>query len=266
MSLIQHKDDSVRYQQQVENSEAYLVPFIDKSIHIQPGLKVLEVGTGEGGVLKPFIDRGCYVVGVDLNEDRIELANQFLATDVVDNKALFITKNILDEDFVETYNQYFDIIILKDAIEHIPSQETFIPHLFKLVAKGGIVFFGFPPWYMPFGGHQQLCESVLSKVPWFHLLPNPLYFGLLRAFKENDNVQKELKEIKSTAISIERFERIVKQSNLVIDQVQHYLINPIYKYKFGLKPRKQWKLITAIPFFRNFATTTVYYNIKRKGA
>jgi hypothetical protein len=78
---------------------------------------------------------------------------------------------------------------------------------------------------------------------------------------EHDNIINELMEIVDTQITIERFEKIVKQSGLKVMHKQHYLINPIYKYKFGLQPRKQFGLLSAIPFFRNFVTTCVYYTI-----
>ena len=70
---------------------------------------------------------------------------------------------------------------------------------------------------------------------------------------------KELLEIKDTGISIERFERICKKTGFEIVAKDHYLINPIYRYKFNLSPKKQYKLIQNLPFLRNFLTTCVYY-------
>ena len=71
----------------------------------------------------------------------------------------------------------------------------------------------------------------------------------------------DLLEIYDTRITIERFERIIKKSGLKILQQQDYLINPIYKYKFGLKPRKQFPPLTWIPYLRDFVTTCVYYTV-----
>ncbi len=262
MSLKQHKDEQVRYDQQVENSRNYVLPFIEKTKKLVPGTRVLEIGCGEGGVLTPFIEKGCYCVGVDLNQLRIDLANRFLLQAVADEKAAFLYKNVYDKDFLEKYRGYFDIIILKDTIEHIPEQEKFIPYIKQLLRQDGQIFFGFPPWYMPFGGHQQICEGKLaSKLPYYHILPKPLYKGLLKMMGESEGKIGELEEIYDTRISIERFEKIIKDSGLIIFQKQHYLINPIYKYKFGLEPREQWEVISAIPFLRNFLTTCVYYTV-----
>jgi len=68
-----------------------------------------------------------------------------------------------------------------------------------------------------------------------------------------------LLEIKETGISLERFERLAKKHGYSIAQKTHYLINPNYETKFGLKPRKQFALIQNIPYLRNFLTTAGYY-------
>jgi len=262
MTLIQHKDDGVRYQQQVDNAREFLIPFIQQYFPLSPSTRVLDIGCGEGGVLIPFLEMGCPCTGIELYEPRAILARQFLANYVQSGQAEIINQNIYEEAALEKYKDQFDLILLKDVIEHIPDQERFIPYLKKFLRPGGMVYFGFPPWYMPHGGHQQVCKSkFLSFLPWFHLLPKPIYKGILKMFGEYDAVIQELMEIKDTGISIERFEKIVKKSDFKIGGKNFYLINPIYKFKFGLKPRKQLGLISAIPFVRNFFTTCVYYVI-----
>lgn len=262
MSLIQHTNVQVRFDQQTENSEAYVLPFIEKTHVINTATRVLEVGCGEGGVLLPFLKRGCYCLGVDLAEERIEIANRILKEYVEKDQASFIVKNIYDQDFVDQYTNSFDIIILKDVIEHVPEQQKFIPHLSRFLRPGGQIFFGFPPWYMPFGGHQQLCTGKLaSKLPYYHVLPRSLYIRLLRMMGESEGLIKDLVEIWDTSITIGQFEQYVRDAGLKVVNRQHYLINPIYKYKFGLKPRKQAAFVGHIPYLRNFVTTCVYYTV-----
>ena len=262
MALIQHKDEKVRFDQQVDNSRSYVLPFIEQTKPLGSDVKVMEIGCGEGGVLVPFAERGCYCVGVDLACFRIDIAKSILADEVQQGKMDFICQNVYEEDFLERFNGFFDVIILKDAIEHIPGQEKFIPYLKNFLKPGGQIFFGFPPWYMPFGGHQQICEGkITSKLPYYHILPKGIYKAFLKLAGEPDGVIKELMEIKDTQITIERFERILNRSGLKVLNKQHYLINPIYKFKFGLKPRKQFGLITQLPYLRDFLTTCVYYTV-----
>jgi 2-polyprenyl-3-methyl-5-hydroxy-6-metoxy-1,4-benzoquinol methylase len=264
MTLIQHSDEKVRFQQQVDNSSNYVVPFIEKEVTIKAGMNVMDIGCGDGGVLIPFLDKGCNCIGIELDEIKSNFARRFLATYIDNGMVEIINQNIYEEKALEKYAGQFDLILLKDVIEHIPRQDEFIPYLKKFLKPGGYVYFGFPPWYMPHGGHQQVCKNkLLTVLPWFHLLPKSLYKGVLKMSGEYDPVIKELLEIKDTGISIERFERLVKNSGYTIPLKTFYLINPIYQYKFGLKPRKQLGLISAIPFFRNFVTTCAYYLIKK---
>ena len=90
------------------------------------------------------------------------------------------------------------------------------------------------------------------------MLPTFLYKFILSIAKQP---VADLLEIKETGISIEKFEKFALQTNYKILHNIHYLINPIYEYKFNLKPKIQFGFIKAIPWVRNFFTTCVYYLI-----
>lgn len=264
MALEHHKNVRMKYEQQVLNSKEYVLPFIEKTLTIQAGLRILEIGCGEGGVLKPFWDLGCECIGVDLDKPRLDIGNEFLKHEVASGRMLFLYQDITKSDFQSKYEQYFDLIILKDVIEHIHNQETFFPFMKNLLKPKGQIFFGFPPWYMPFGGHQQVAEKKwTSKMPYYHILPTPIYKWILKSAGEQEGTIDGLLEIKETGITIERFERIAASSGFKIVSKQWFLINPIYRFKFGLKPRKQNWLFGAIPFLRNFVTTCAYYTIQK---
>ncbi|MBL7765013.1 MAG: class I SAM-dependent methyltransferase [Chitinophagaceae bacterium] len=264
MALEHHSNHKLRFNQQVDNARDYVLPFIGTTLPIIPGTRVLEIGCGEGGVLKPFYDLGCECVGVDLDQPRIDLAEEFLAAEIASGNMKVMNQNVFDDAFRAAYTGYFDLIILKDVIEHIHGQEVFIPYLKTLLKPQGQVFFGFPPWYMPFGGHQQIAQKKwTSKLPYYHLLPMGIFKWLLKAAGENKHTIDTLVDVKETGISIERFERICIRSGFQIVKKQWFLINPIYQHKFGLKPRKQNFLFGAIPFVRNFLTTCAYYTIQR---
>lgn len=254
-----HSDRKRYFDIQVQNAAEYVIPFIEAYYPVKPGMRVLEIGCGEGGVLKAFVNRGCLGVGVELDHPRIENGSKWLAEDITAGKIHFISKDIYLVDANTELGGKFNIIVLKDVIEHIHDQPKLIAWMQTFLVPGGVIFFGFPPWQMPFGGHQQMCGNKwLSKLPWYHLLPRSWYEGLLR--KYNEPVEA-LMEIRDTQISIGQFEKIVKDKGYKIVHRLHYLVNPIYQYKFGWKPRKQWKPVTKIPYLRNFITTCVYYLI-----
>lgn len=256
-----HADRKRYFDIQVANAEKYVIPFIEERYKINTGMRVLEIGCGEAGVLKAFINKGCFGMGVELDAPRIEHAKEYLAEDYAAGRIQFISKDIYQVDAEKELGGLYDVIVLKDVIEHIHDQPKLIGWLKNFLKPGGVIFFGFPPWYMPYGGHQQMCSSWLKKIPWVHLLPESIYGWLLKKNKEN---AEAFLEIKDTGISIERFERICKEQGYKIENKAHYLLNPIYEWKFGWKGRKQAGLIKAIPFVRNFFTTCVYYLIKVK--
>ncbi len=254
-----HADRKRYFNIQVLNAEKHVIPFIEEKFPITRGMRVLEIGCGEGGVLKAFINKGCEGMGVELDAPRIENARKFLPEDIAAGRLSFVVKDIYKVNVENDFKGLFDIIVLKDVIEHIHDQAKLIGWMKNFLKPNGIVFFGFPPWYMPFGGHQQICKSKISKLPYIHLLPRFMYKAILKNRKENI---AEMMEIRDTGISIERFERICKKEGYKIAHHRHYLLNPIYEWKFGWKPKRQGILIKAIPFVRNFFTTCVYYIIQ----
>ncbi len=259
-----HKDKAVYFTIQYKTCKEYVLPFIESAMDISKPIKVLEIGCAEAGVLKAFTEKGHTCVGVELSESRVKLAEQFMADEVKNGSARFISKNIFDLDLKKDIGFTFDLILLKDVIEHIHNQEKFMAEVGRLLSPGGKIFFGFPPWQMPFGGHQQICRNkFLSVLPYYHLLPRFLYKGVLKIFGEKPKRIEDLLEIKDTGISLERFERIVKKTHFSEVRKQLFFINPIYKYKFGLKVRRQNRILGSIPILRNFISTCGYYLVEK---
>jgi SAM-dependent methyltransferase len=258
-----HLDKDIYFQEQEYTTQKYVIPYVQDFLKVDKNLHVLEIGCGEAGNLKPFLDMGCKCVGVDMNETRIEFSKQRFANHPNNHLLQLVTANIYDK--LDEYKEEFDLIILRDVIEHIHDQEKFLHHVKKLLKPTGKIFFGFPPWQNPFGGHQQICHSkFLSVTPFFHLLPNPLYVGMLKLFGENKTMVDDLLEIKETGLSIERFENILKKENWKIDRKTFFFINPNYEVKFKLKPRESYNFLSKIPVLRNFWVTACYYLISKK--
>ena len=71
-----HKDRRRYFEMQILNTNKYVLPFIEERFEVKPGMRVLEIGCGEAGNLKPFLDIGCRCVGVDMNETRIKFSRE----------------------------------------------------------------------------------------------------------------------------------------------------------------------------------------------
>lgn len=260
-----HADKQRYFQIQYENAKTSLLPFVQAVVKISAETRVLEIGCAEAGVLKPFLELGATCVGIELQAERIVWAKKFLGSYIEKGNLSFITRNIYDIDVEKDLQKKFDLVILKDVIEHIHDQGKFIARLEDFLNPGGNVFFGFPPWYMPFGGHQQICKNkLLSKLPYYHLLPASLYKLILKTGGESMKRIEDLLEIKETGISTFRFEKLLKKNKFDITKKQLYLVSPIYTYKFNISPVKQFPILSAVPFVRDFFTTAAYYLVCKK--
>ena len=159
-----------------------------------------------------------------------------------------------------SYEDKYDVILLHDVIEHVPTKEPFLAHLRKFMKTKGVLFVGFPAWQMPFGGHQQICRSKLcSHLPFIHLLPNPLYKLLLKTCNEEKGTMNELMSIKECRTSIELFERLIHQCGFSVTDQKLWFINPHYKQKFHLTPRLLPHWVWKMKYIRNFFTTSCWY-------
>ncbi len=254
-----HRDPQRYFNEQTLSTRKYIIPFIQAQKEIKSSFQVLEIGCGEAGNLKPFLELGCFCTGVDYSLSKIERAKELYSTLDFNNKLTLISDDIYNSN---EYLSRFDIIIIRDVIEHIHDQDKFLGLIKNLMSPNAVIFLAFPPWQNPFGGHQQMCKSkALSNLPFFHLLPKSIYRSVLKSFGETENTISGLLEIKETGISLERFERLTEKNNYTVLMKTLYFINPNYEVKFGLKPRKLPTILGKLPYFRNFVTTCGYYLI-----
>lgn len=235
----------------------FYLPYVEKHHRIGQGVRVLEVGCGEGGNLLPFAERGCRVTGLDISSNRISQAQEFFQP--TGYAACFLCIDFMKMEAPSPEKRY-DILLIHDVIEHIGRKEDFIRHTRSFLAPDGIIFWGFPAWHMPFGGHQQICRSrVCSHLPFIHLFPNLLYKGILRLCGESPARQEELLDIKRTRMTIEHFERLQAVCGFTLIDRTLWLVNPHYQRKFGLRPRKLGNVFSRLRHARNFLSTSCFY-------
>ena len=256
-----HTNRTLYFHELAQTSRKYFIPYIGQSKQLGQNCRILEIGCGDGGNLLPIAQMGCYTLGVDIDEGRIADARKFFADCNV--KGDFIASDVF---LLEELHGSFDVIICHDVIEHIGDKQRFLSLLPHFLAKDGVIFMSFPAWQMPFGGHQQICTSrVISHLPFVHLLQKSLYRLLLKAFGESDACIKELMSIKETRTPIDLFERILKAvGTSTIKDRTLWLVNPHYGTKFGLHPRQMPRWLGAIPYVRNFFTTSCFYTLSER--
>jgi len=253
-----HKNRKKYFEEQVTTTTKYIIPYLNHYIETK-NISVLEIGCGEGGNLEPFLKQGCSVVGVDLAKDKIANGKEYLSDYINKKRCILHDRDVFK---IESIGEY-DLIFFRDVIEHIANHRKLLSFTYDHLKPNGIAFIAFPPWQNPFGGHQQMLNSFLSKIPFIHLLPMRFYRRLLQITGEREEVIKELIELSDSKVTLEHFEQIIRESKFIFLDARLYFINPNYEVKFHLKPVILNQYLAQVPYLRNFISTTCYAVLKK---
>lgn len=256
-----HQDRFLYFKELATTSEDFFIPYLRQYTQLSSNSNILEIGCGEGGNLLPFAKIGCHVTGLDISSERIAQAKSFFHKEHALGEFFEINFCL---DISKLYNKKFDIIFIHDVIEHIPMKDEFFSNLSQISNASTLIFWGFPSWPMPFGGHQQICTSKLAITPFIHLLPKTLYKKILELMGESPECISELLSIKDTRMYIHSFEKYNTKNTFEILDKTFWFINPHYKQKFNLPPLKLSFPFNTIPGIKDVCSTSCFYITKKK--
>lgn len=210
--------------------ERFLLPLLERRGVPLAGRAVLDAGCGYGGVLAALAERHPLgaALGVDLDADMIRAGSSRCPPGV----------RLASGDFLRLDGPRFDLILLRDVLEHIVDVEGALAKAAALLDPGGTVFASFAPFYSPFGGHQHNGAGPSSRIPWLHLLPEAAFRSLLRlpgnSYKTGGNLAADIDTVLRTRLTLERFERAARAAGLRIQYRAYYLSRPEYAVKLGI--------------------------------
>jgi len=251
-----HADYKLYFDELAKGTRDFVIPYIESIKKIQAGSVVLEVGCGRGGNLYPFLEeKNCKVIGIDKG-DELEYAQDFFKDSKNKNNLTLLKCNFyeVNPNSIPKAN----IVLVRDVLEHIINRTLFFERLKEFITSDAIIFVAFPPWRMPFGGHQQGCKNfLLSRMPYYHLFPWCIYEFILKTFGEDRDCIDILDEVRQTKLSICEYKKLLRNGGFKMEKETYYLINPSYKIKFGLNP-KILPGFLKIPAICDFYTTAHY--------
>jgi SAM-dependent methyltransferase len=230
------------FYEQVKHSENYLIPYLKKHIPDFGNSKILEVGCAEAGFLKQLVKMGIDATGLEISSDRVKIAKKKVS------EAQIFLGDITDPDIVNKLNGPFDLIVMRDVIEHIPNRPDVFLNINKMLKTKGFVYITFPPKYSGFAGHQQNAESFIKYVPYLHLLPATILKFSGKLLKEKDFLMKEIIANYKYGLTINSFEKFCRGYNFKFKRNDLFLFRPIFKIRFGLPIIR----FPNIPLFREF--------------
>ena len=237
--------------QRILAKEHYIPYLITNNIELE-NISIIDIGCGNGGFISSFPDTS-KKTGIEVK--------RFPWKDV--KSTAFKVHNILAQDNSRFIKKY-DLVIIRDVIEHIDlkDKKIFINNVKSFLSKKGKILITFPPYYSPFGLHQQtLMKSFLKRIPFLSLLPFAFIRTMCQLF-ENKEVIKELEEINRSRMTIKNFKSIIHQLNLKIYNEEYFSVRPSHEIRYGFKTRKSY--ISSIPLLKEIFILGTSYIIEKK--
>ncbi|MCF8241920.1 MAG: class I SAM-dependent methyltransferase [Melioribacteraceae bacterium] len=242
------------YYEQIKFTESYLIPLFEKHIPKFDSCKVLEVGCAEGGFVKVLHERGMSIKGLELEQSRVDIAKEKAP------ELDIIQADITDPKIGEKIPHQYDLIVMRDVIEHIPNRDAAFKNLNSLLADNGFLFITFPPRFSGFAGHQQNGKSIFRYIPFLHLLPVFIIRFLGKSFDESEKLIEHVIDNYKIGLSLHKFENYVNKYSFEFAFKDLFLFRPIYKIRFGVSPVK----VPSIPRLREFIAFGCESLLKKK--
>jgi len=230
------------FSEQEKHTRDYLLPYLLKYIPDLARYKVLEIGCAEGGFLNQLIRYGIEASGVELESSRVKTARRLVPGIPIQ------IGDITDPVINSLVGSDFDLIVMRDVIEHIPDREMTFTNLSGLLKNNGFLYITFPPKYSAFAGHQQNARSIIKRLPFFHLLPRTLIQKIGLRLKEDPLLIEEVISNYRSGLTLKEFEKLCTRYGFEIRVKELFFSRPVFKTRFG------WPIIRfpAFPFIREF--------------
>lgn len=219
------------YKEQYWYGENFLENFL--SLDSKKNLTILEIGSAEAGLLKYFSDKGHNCYGLEYSESRHKTALQLNSGSNI--KLICADITIADSFNKDLHFNSFDIIIMRDVIEHIHDKQKALTNVFALLKDDGIFYISFPPKYSPYAGHQQNLPGIIGKLPYIHLLPGKFYNKFLKSLGLNEDSVASYTDVKKTRLSLSNFFKLIKTTGFKIERKEYYLIRPNFEIRYNMK-------------------------------
>lgn len=239
-------------------AKEFIIPYLESAGVPVKGASVIEIGSAEGGNLCAMAEHGAAeLVGTDIAEVRLESARQI--ADLLGLDITYSSHDVIYQPIQKEWTGHFDVALLRDVIEHLDDAEIALRNIRRVLKPGGVLYVTFPPYYSPFGGHQQTLATTIGKLPFIHLLPNPIFEGLIASGREADKV--EVRRLRKIRMTTTKFRNAAKAAGYSIADEKLYLLRPVFKMKFGLTPVSA-NILKPFPFVRDMAALEAGYLLR----
>lgn len=227
---------------QYQLASIFLIPLMEKWGIQFADARILDVGCGDGGFTAAMAERGAICVGVEIKEFKRKQNNN--------DRLRYVVQDVTAPDAPKRLGHDYDVVVLRDVIEHIPldRKENFLVSLKKFLNASGKMFVTFPPFYSPYGLHQQtLLKSKLRSWPYLHYLPAPLLRKAMTMMHEPEVSRAAVEDIARCRMTIRHFKRLMRKTGMQIIHEKYYFVRPSHEIRYGWKTRgAPWGIIPLL--------------------
>ena len=246
----------------------YLIPCLRDWGRWHDGVRILDVGCGDGGASCALAEAGARVVGVELEPRRIAGARETARTRELELS--FHDGDITRPETLEAIGGDFDLVLFRDVLEHIPDPDRALAESRARLADSGAIVVIFPPYLSPYGGHQQILHPprrfgiAWARLPYAHWLPEAVFRALARrADGDDDKNWQEIVRIRRAWLTLVAMEETARRQGLRRSDQRAYLMRPSFHLRYGT-PVMGAGMLARVPIVRELVVTAAYqlYSLK----
>lgn len=237
--------------------EDFWAKFGDDAPRSFEGLRVIEIGCGEGVRALELAREGAIVTGIDIDARLIELAEQRKkeAEPAVQERVTFRLSPLQQVE-----SDSFDVALSEDSFEHIIDVPEVLAAIKDKLAPGGRAYIGFGPLYhSPYGDHGWIRGNLpYGALPWSHLLlPKSVTYKLVG--KKIGTPFKDTVDWPFLALNqytARQFERMFAESGLKIVSIRNI--------RHASLAGKLFDALARLPGLRKYFTDGIYCVLEKQ--
>jgi len=143
------------------------------------GLKILDAGSGNGGMVIAFTKAGADVIGLEISNELIDIAEKFANANNVNPEFI-----LYDGEKMPFNDNTFDAILSISVLEHVTDPNLYLSEILRVLKPGGYLYLSFPNRLWPKETHTLL---------WFiHWLPYKFAERITKFLKRNPLIANNL--------------------------------------------------------------------------
>ena len=240
----------------------YLIPILlEWGVTLQ-GRRLLEIGCGDGGCGAAFYRAGCQVVLSDIEERLIDLARKANREEGIEAKVF--AGDVYDPSNPIYEEGPYDIVLFRDVMEHLDRPQHVLRLMEPHLTPGGVIFIVFPPYYSPYGAHQQILPRrtfgpvPYNKLPFIQLLPDVCFNAVVSG---EGPANDEVRRLRGIRLTLRKFRRAVAEAGYVVRAKRMFLSRPSFALRYGI-PTIPAPVVGSIPILNELLVTAAYYLVE----